>query len=141
MTREQVSLVQQSFARVAPIAPQAAALFYDRLFAIAPDVKPLFKRDMRQQGEMLMTALSAVVDGLGQLDQVVPAAQELAKRHVRYGVKREHYVVVGSALLWTLAQGLGPAFTDDVSAAWVEAYGVLSAAMIAAAYGDGQVLP
>ena len=135
MTPQQVRLVQQSFAQVAPIAPQAAAIFYGRLFEVAPDVKPLFKGDMKVQGDKLMKALAAVVDGLDRLDQVVPMAQELAKRHLRYGVKREHYAVVGSALLWTLAQGLGPGFTDDVGAAWGEAYGVLSAAMIVAAYG------
>jgi hemoglobin-like flavoprotein len=137
MTPHQVALVQQSFAQVEPIAPQAAALFYGRLFEIAPEVKPLFRGDMSVQGDKLMKALAAVVAGLEQLDRVVPVAQDLARRHLRYGVKREHYAVVGTALLWTLEQGLGPAFTPDVSAAWVEAYGAVSAAMIAAAYGTG----
>ena len=137
MTPQQIALVRHSFAQVAPIAPQAAALFYDRLFEIAPEVKPLFQGDMKAQGEKLIKALAAVVDGLDRLDQVVPFARELAKRHLRYGVRREHYAVVGSALLWTLQKGLGPAFTDEVGTAWGAAYGVLSSAMVAAAYDEG----
>jgi nitric oxide dioxygenase len=136
MTPQQVTLVQESFAKVAPIAPQAAALFYARLFEIAPEVKPLFRGDMTVQGDMLMKALAAVVAGLDRLDAVVPVAQDLARRHLRYGVTRDHYPIVGSALLWTLEKGLGRAFTMDVGAAWAEAYAALSSAMIDAAYGE-----
>jgi hemoglobin-like flavoprotein len=135
MTPAQITLVQESFAKVAPISEQAALLFYDRLFEIAPEVKPMFTGDMAEQRKKLMATLAYVVGGLSSLDTVLPAASALAKKHVGWGVKAEHYAPVGAALLWTLEQGLGPAFTPEVKAAWTEAYTVLSGFMISEAYG------
>ncbi|MBV8510349.1 MAG: hemin receptor, partial [Xanthobacteraceae bacterium] len=108
MTPEQVKSIQESFTKVAPIADTAAKLFYDRLFEIAPDVKVLFRNDMTEQGRKLMKTLTVVVNGLGNLQTILPAASALAKNHVAYGVKPSHYTPVGEALLWTLQRGLGP---------------------------------
>src|SRR5258706_7029121 len=102
MTPKQVALVQDSFAKVALISEAAAVLFYDRLFDIAPQTKAMFPDDMIEQRRKLMTMLAGVVKGLDNLEQVLPAASALAKRHVSYGAKAEHYPVVGAALLWTL---------------------------------------
>ena len=135
MTPNQIKLVQRSFADVAPIADQAAVLFYDRLFEIAPAVRPLFHGDMAEQRHRLVATLAVVVNGLGDLPSVLPAASALAKRHVAYGVKPEHYDQVGAALLWTLKRGLGDGWTADVAAAWSAAYTTLSQFMIAEAYG------
>jgi hemoglobin-like flavoprotein len=82
--------------------------------------------------------LAAVVNGLSNLESILPAASALAKRHVGYGAKPEHYPVVGSTLLWTLEKGLGNAWTPDVAAAWTAAYGTLSGYMISEAYGSAQ---
>ncbi|RJF89814.1 hemin receptor [Oleomonas cavernae] len=136
MTPEQIDLVKQSFEKVVPIAPQAADLFYDRLFEIAPEVVPLFKGDMPTQGAKLMQALGLVVGSLDRLHEVLPAVKALAVRHVGYGVKEVHYTPVGAALLWTLEQGLGDQFTPAVKDAWIIAYGALSGVMIAAAYRE-----
>jgi hemoglobin-like flavoprotein len=138
MTPDQVKLVQQSFAKVVPISDQAAVIFYDRLFEIAPSVKPMFTGDMAAQRGKLMTMLGAVVNGLGNLESILPAASALAIRHVGYGAKAEHYPVVGSALLWTLEKGLGDAWTLEVADAWTTAYGTLSGYMISEAYGRPQ---
>lgn len=132
VTAEQVKLVQDSWAAVEPIADQAAELFYGRLFETAPEVKPLFNGDMAAQGKKLMQMITVAVKGLSNLEAIVPAVQELGKRHVKYNVKDEHYAVVGASLLWTLEQGLGNAFTEEVKAAWVAVYGVLADTMIAA---------
>src|SRR5215469_15391588 len=102
MTPAQIRLIQDSFAKVTPISEQAAALFYGRLFEIAPEVKPLFKGDMTEQGRKLMATLAVVVNGLGDLNSILPAASALAKRHVAYGVTARYYAPVGAALLWTL---------------------------------------
>jgi nitric oxide dioxygenase len=136
MTPEQVTAIQDSFDKVNPIAEQAAALFYGRLFEIAPEVKPLFHGDMAEQGRKLMATLAFVVNRLGNLETVLPAASALAKRHVGYGVKAAHYGPVGAALLWTLEQGLGDQWTPQLAAAWGEAYTVLSNVMIVEAYGS-----
>ena len=138
MTPEQIALVQQSFAKVAPISDSAAMIFYDRLFEIAPSVKAMFPHDMTEQRKKLMATLAVVVNGLSNLESVLPAASALAKRHVSYGAKPEHYPVVGSALLWTLEKGLGSGWTPDVADAWSAAYGTLSGFMISEAYGQSQ---
>lgn len=133
MTPDQVRLIQDSFKKVQPIADQAAALFYDRLFTIAPHLQPLFTGDMKEQGRKLMTMLGVVVAGLERLDKLVPAVQELGRRHRGYDVQPGHYQTVGAALLWTLEQGLGGDFTADVRHAWAAAYNVLASVMIEAA--------
>ena len=138
MTPEQVELVQQSFAKVAPISEQAAMLFYDRLFEVAPSVKAMFPADMTEQRKKLMATLAVVVNGLGNLETILPAASALAKRHVNYGAKSDHYPIVGSALLWTLEKGLGEAWTPETAAAWTAAYTTLSGYMISEAYGSPQ---
>jgi hemoglobin-like flavoprotein len=136
MNPEQIRLVQTSWQQVLPIRDAAADLFYSRLFELAPEVRALFKRDIHVQGTMLMRMLDTVVGALERLDVVLPVARELARRHVGYGVRAEHYELVGRALLWTLAQGLGTSFTPAVQQAWSDAYGALAGAMIVAAYGE-----
>jgi hemoglobin-like flavoprotein len=138
MTPDQVKLVQQSFAEVAPIADPAAAMFYERLFETAPAVRPLFHGDMAEQRRKLMATLATVVGGLGNIETVLPAASALAKRHVDYGVRPEHYDCVGAALLWTLERGLGARWNSELAAAWSAAYGSLSRFMIGEAYGRTQ---
>jgi hemoglobin-like flavoprotein len=138
MNPTQIKLVQDSFAKVAPISEQAAVLFYDRLFEVAPGVKAMFPADMTEQRKKLMGTLAVVVNGLTNLEAVLPAASALAKRHVNYGAKPEHYPVVGGALLWTLEKGLGDGWTPDVAEAWTAAYGTLSGYMISEAYGSAQ---
>jgi nitric oxide dioxygenase len=138
MTPDQVTLVQQSFAKVAPISEAAAVIFYDRLFEVAPSVKPMFPLDMKEQRKKLMATLAVVVNGLSNLESVLPAASALAKRHVSYGAKAEHYPVVGGALLWTLEKGLGEGWTPEVAEAWTAAYGTLSGFMISEAYGSAE---
>ncbi len=138
MNAAQIKLVQDSFAKVAPISAQAAMLFYDRLFEVAPGVKAMFPADMTEQRKKLLATLAVVVGGLSNLEAVLPAASALAKRHVSYGARPEHYPVVGGALLWTLEKGLGDAWTPEVAAAWTAAYGTLSGYMISEAYGSAQ---
>ena len=138
MNASQIKLVQDSFAKVAPISEQAAVLFYDRLFEVAPSVKAMFPADMTEQRKKLMGTLAIVVNGLSNLGAVLPATSALAKRHVSYGAKPEHYPVVGGALLWTLEKGLGEAWTAEVAEAWTAAYGTLSGYMISEAYGGVQ---
>lgn len=138
MTPDQVALVQDSFKNVIPISDVAAGLFYGRLFEIAPEVKPMFKGDITEQGRKLMATLGVVVTGLTRLETVLPAASALAKKHVDYGVKAEHYAPVGAALLWTLEKGLGDGWNPALADAWGAAYGTLSNFMIAEAYGQAQ---
>jgi len=143
MTSDDVELVQSTFEQVKPIGEAAAAQFYARLFEVAPEVRPLFHGDMAEQGRKLIATLAVVVGSLHSLPAILPAVSALAKKHVSYGVKPEHYEAVGQALLWTLERGLGPAWTPSAAAAWGAAYTTLSDFMIAEAYAppDGASKP
>ncbi len=134
MTSREITLVQSSFRAVAPIADQAAALFYARLFELDPALRAFFRGDMQEQGRKLMSVLSLAVGSLEKLDQLLPAVRQLGVRHVGYGVDDSHYATVGAALLWTLEKGLGSAFTPEVRAAWTTTYNTLASAMLDAAH-------
>jgi hemoglobin-like flavoprotein len=142
MTPTDIDRIRTSWAAVEPIADAAAGLFYGRLFELDPAIERLFRRtDMPAQRKVLMQTLTVVVKSLDKLEQIVPAVQALGRRHAGYGVREEHYATVGAALLWTLEQGLGDAFTSDVRDAWADAYGILASVMIEAARpeaGEGE---
>jgi hemoglobin-like flavoprotein len=129
LSTEQITLVRKNFRLVEPIAPQAAALFYERLFEIAPEVRPLFTHDMDKQGKKLMQMIAVAVANLDNLEEIMPAVRALGKRHVAYGVEPDHYAAVGAALLWTLEKALGYAFTPEAREAWTQVYGLLAGAM------------
>jgi len=134
MTPRQVELIRTSWTAVEPIADIAATLFYDRLFEGDPAIRRMFRStDMAAQKKNLMQTLTVVVKSLDRLEQLVPAVQALGRRHGGYGVRPEHYDRVGEALLWTLGQGLGDAFTPELRDAWAEAYSILATVMIDAA--------
>jgi nitric oxide dioxygenase len=137
MTPTEVGLIRASWAAVEPIADTAASLFYGRLFKLDPAIERLFRRtDMAAQRKNLTQTLTVVVKSLDRLDQIVPAVQALGRRHAGYGVREGHYATVGAALLWTLEQGLGEAFTPAVREAWTGAYGTLASVMIEAAASE-----
>lgn len=137
MNAQQIQLVQESFAKVRPIADQAAETFYQRLFEIAPSYRSMFKHDMKKQGAMLMSTLGLAVGSLNKLETILPAVQSLGRRHAEYGVTAEHYQPVAEAFLWTLEHYLGEGFTPELKDAWVQAYTTLAGAMIEA----GEAVP
>jgi len=129
VTLRQKALVQESFAALAPIAEDAMALFYRRLFELDPAVRRMFPEDMAAQRRKLAQMLTAAVKGLDHLDRLVPVVQDLGRRHAGYGVTEAHYDTVGGALLWTLEKGLGDAFTPETRDAWATVYGLLATVM------------
>ena len=119
MTPFQIEHVQTTWRAVVPIASQAADLFYDRLFALDERLQPLFPDDLTEQKKKLMGMIGRVVAELGDVSSVMPAVQELGRRHAGYGVKDEDYATVGAALIWTLEQGLGrPLLPRSKTAGW-----------------------
>ena len=130
MLARQKKLIQDTWAQVVPIADQAAAIFYQRLFEIDPSTRPLFNTtDMAQQRKKLLQILSVAVSSLDNLGALGKTVEGLGHRHAGYGVKDTHYDSVGVALLWTLEQGLGAAWTPEAAATWKEVYGLLSSIM------------
>jgi len=129
MQTQQIQLVRSSFALVQPIASQAADLFYQHLFAADPSLRTLFRGDMAHQGQRLMTMIGSAVGLLDKPAALLPVLRNLGARHGGYGVVDAHYATVGNALLLTLQQGLGDAFTPEVREAWAALYGVVARTM------------
>ena len=125
--------VQRSFKDVAPIADAIGTTFYDRLFEVHPDLRPLFPDDIPAQAKKLVQTLAMIVNSLHRLDAIHPEIEALACRHKDYGVVDDHYTMVGEALIWTLEHHLGKAFTPQIKLAWQTAYNVLADLMIYAA--------
>ena len=133
MNAQQIAAVQSSFAKVAPQSDAVASLFYSRLFELDPALRGLFKSDMAAQRLSLMKMLAAGVAGLDQPDKLLPVLHALGARHVGYGIQHQHYDTVATALLDTLAAGLGDGFTPALRADWTAAYSLLAGAMKAGA--------
>jgi hemoglobin-like flavoprotein len=130
VTPAEILLVKDSFRKIVPIADQASALFYARLFELDPALRPMFRGDMAEQGRKLMTMIATAVASLERLDTLVPTIRALGARHAGYQVTDDHYATVGAALLWTLEKGLGPDFTPQVRTAWTDTYTILANIMI-----------
>ena len=133
MTQNKINLVKNSWAMVAQLEMETVGgLFYNRLFEIMPEVKPMFsKTPLPEQSKKLLTMLSYVIAKLDKLDDIMSEITKLAKRHAGYGVTDEHYNAVGSALLWTLEQGLGAEWNEELETSWRDVYAVLAGAMMA----------
>ena len=125
-----VALVQQTWEQVVPIADEAAMAFYSRLFELDPSLRSMFRQtDMVEQRRKLMQMITVAVRGLDKFDELMPALRAMGRRHVGYGVQDHHYDTVGAALIWTLEQGLGDAFTAEARESWVLLYGTLATIM------------
>ena len=136
MNATKIHLIRASFALVAPASQTVGLIFYRNLFSLDPTLKALFPEDLSQQSAKLMQMLGAAVNSLDKLDDLVPVVQQLAKRHVKYGVTPQHYQTVGAALLNTFVEGLGDDLSAEAFIAWKELYLLLSQTMIAAAYPE-----
>ena len=130
LSTDDIERVRDSFDRIWPISTQTAGLFYDRLFEIAPEVRPLFRRDIDEQKRKFISTLAVIVGSLDNTTKLVALTDHLARQHGTFGVRPAHYAIVGEALLWSLERGLGDAWTPSVAASWSKAYGVISAFMI-----------
>ena len=137
MTPEQAQMVRLTFVALIDRKAETGRLFYERLFAIAPETSPLFHGDMDAQARKLMDSMAIAIACLRDMPALLNMLGSMAKRHVDYGVREEHYTKVGEALLWTLEKALGDAFTPEVKAAWTSLYGTVAGIMCKAAYGAG----
>ncbi|MEM0908987.1 MAG: globin domain-containing protein [Pseudomonadota bacterium] len=132
LSDHQIDVLRSSFKTIGRDPQKFADTFYSRLFAIAPETQLLFKTDMAKQGQKLMSTLGVLVARLHECEALRPILEDLAKRHVGYGVGEEHYAVVGEALIHALAHTLGE--DHDALAAWTITYERISSVMIEAAY-------
>ena len=131
MTKDQILLVKKSWGIFREIDPVLVGdVFYSKLFFDMPYLEKLFHTPKEDQSRKLIEMLSIVVGRLDRLEELSEEIKQLAIRHVRYGVKEDHYKAVGSALLWTLRQGLGNDWNEKVHDAWATCFQILSETMI-----------
>jgi methyl-accepting chemotaxis protein len=123
--------LEESFDLVAPHGDELMDVFYTRLFAAAPAVRPLFAgTDLRRQKAMLLAALVLVRKSLRDVGAIVPKLRELGARHVAYGARPEHYPVVAEALVASMAEIAGEAWRPAYGRAWTAALAVVAGAML-----------
>lgn len=139
-TLRQKRLVRQSFESVSEYSDSVVTLFYGRLFELAPQVRPLFKIDIREQAAKLMDTLTSLVDALDRFEELRGFLWELGRRHAEYKVEPAHYQVLVQALTWAFAQALGLEFDRETRLAWEQLLNAVSEVMIAgaAAHTDAQ---
>ncbi|HKH60544.1 MAG TPA: globin domain-containing protein [Flavitalea sp.] len=142
MTNLQIEMVKGSWSSVAALDPILVGdIFYKQLFQLCPEVKPMFRHNLTEQSKKLLYMLSYIVNKLNRIDDILHEVKNLARRHVKYGVKRYHYDAVGAALLFTLERGLDKYWTKDLAEAWTACYTLLSSVMIdASVYSEENVL-
>ena len=134
MTSHQINLIRLSWAKVSAIDPVVVGdLFYGKIFEIAPEAREMFSKPIPEQSKKVFTMLAYVISKLDHLEDIIDEVGKLARRHTTYGVKEEHYTVVGGALLWTLEKGLGEHWNEELKEAWADCYSILATAMINAA--------
>jgi hemoglobin-like flavoprotein len=128
-----IEALETSFDQLAPRGDELMEVFYARLFAAAPAVRPLFPADMKHQKTMLLGALVLLRKSLRHLDAIVPKLQDLGARHVDYGARPEHYPVVGASLIGAMAELAGDSWKPEHELAWGAAFEIVAAAMLAGA--------
>ncbi len=134
ITAKQKELVQSSFAKIEPIAETAAEIFYNKLFEYDPNLRKLFRSDIKSQGRKLMSTLKVAIQGLDDINGLIPVLEKMAVQHLGYGVKERDYTTVGNALLFALKTGLGEQWNPELRQAWVDTYRIIAQVMKGAAY-------
>ena len=129
MTPEQKQLIRESFPAIREMAGPVSLLFYGRLFALEPALRPMFRQDIELQGRKLMDMLTAVVDNLDQFEGLAPTLRALGQKHAGYGVRPEHYETVARALMWALGQALDTQFYPELRSAWLAIIEAVSLSM------------
>ena len=133
MTQREIELIESTWNYIVTNIDEAGELFYNKLFVLRPELATLFKGDIKAQSKKLTSMITFLVNKLNSLDEVKKDIVALGMRHKNYKVEPDHYQTVGVALLWTLEQGLGSQWNEDVKLVWENLYSVLSNMMIDAA--------
>jgi len=130
LTTAQIGLIRDSFHLLEPDVETASELLYQRLFEIAPELRAMFRSDMAGQGMQFMSTLGVILQHLDDPRALRPHLEHLAQGHAAYGVKPEHFRLMGQALIWAMRETLGERFPEGAAAAWEAAYELLAREMV-----------
>ncbi|UWR62765.1 globin domain-containing protein [Phaeobacter inhibens] len=130
LSTSEVELIRESFSAARQNREEFAADFYTQLFMTAPDVRSMFPDDLTSQGKKLTQLLAIAVSGLDNIDTLIEPMRELGARHIKYGVKAEHYPVVAEVLIGTLATVTKEIWTEAHASAWEKALNLVASTML-----------
>lgn len=133
MTPEQIDLIRKSFDALWPVRRRVGELFYSKFFELAPDARALFPQDIARQQLKLMDMIAAIVGALDQREIFQSIISYSGRQHAQFGVQRTHFVAFGKALIWSLEQQFGTAFTPELKQAWTMLYNAVQNEMTRAA--------
>ena len=136
MTPKQADLIRRSFDAIWPVRRKIASRFYCRFFELAPDAQRLFPSDMERQHLKLMDMIAAIVGALDKRELFQSIISHSGRQHAGFGVNPSHFVAFGDALIWSLEQQFGAAFTTDLRSAWTALYDAVRTEMIRSAARD-----
>lgn len=140
LSQSDIDAVRTTYLHLSADQQRAGELFYAHLFEIAPETRDMFLVDVASQATKLMSTLGLVVSQLQNWRDPEPIVEDLAMRHLAYGVQEDHYDAVRQALHAMLADVLDVAYTNEVRRAWDAAYRALAETMVATAYRDRETL-
>ncbi len=124
-------LLETSFQEVVLHGEAFVTAFYERLFTRFPETRPLFAdTDMLEQRKKLQKSLALIVGHMQHPEVLGDMLKGLGQRHVAYGVRPEHYSLVGAVLLETFADFLGKHWTQAHHDAWVKGFEEVSNLML-----------
>jgi hemoglobin-like flavoprotein len=129
LSKEDIKLIQLSFKQLSGRYDKAGEVFYKRLFEIDPNISKLFKGNIKEQSSAMMRMVKTVVEGLNYPEVIIPAVQDLGRRHHEYGVAENQYKMFGDCLIECLAQEVGKEFNEKTKAAWYKLYEILADVM------------
>ena len=129
LSDETIRLVRASAALLPADDPAPVHAFYERLFELAPELRPMFKSSLDMQVRKLADMLAWIVANLDDPGTMMTTLRQLGVRHREYGVVLDHYAPVGSALIRMFQATLGDRFTPEMEDAWLETYAVISGDM------------
>jgi len=132
LSEREIVLLRDTMAKLKAEAAPASTDFYDKLFRIAPDLRPMFGDDMEGQGMKFMSTLAVIVDAIDDEDALSDHLTRLGQGHSAFGVRAEHYTPLRQALIETMRAHLGGAFSSETEAAWTKAYDQMAERMLAA---------
>ncbi|WP_159467379.1 globin domain-containing protein [Dyadobacter sp. 3J3] len=130
MTDRNILIIKNSWSYVLSQPENPGSVFYDKLFAIAPCLKHMFKSDMDQQMQKLTDMITFMVTHLQNMAAIRSEIDALARRHAHYGAKPEHYKTVGDALIQTMESSSGALWNEETRLAWTELYNIWATEMI-----------
>ncbi|NME67471.1 globin domain-containing protein [Flammeovirga aprica] len=135
----QIELVQHSFTLITPHRKQFSDLFFAKLFQVDPVLESSLKLDPSDQERKMIPMLSAVVNGLVDIELIIPILHDFGRTHAEYNVEDTHYEAVKQALLYALETVLEQEWTSEISIAWNTCYTVIIDIMKEAATSINQM--